>query len=235
MKGSSGANTTFRRKCITCREQIDVAATICPHCGSFQLPWKNHLRFFGGIVTVITLTTTAIAFMFDFISDGIQEVLWKDSIKVISFESYEFSLFQNVGDGPVYVERVEVVSKKGKEFHKWEIGMEVESGQVFKAQIGKRISTRLDTVLNGEKWSNLVSQRLENNAKYVKRYFGGDAATKLRRVLPNLMTFDCMGKIYFHSYKEKRRLPPQKFKCFGVLTVRELEKIPHLDENPINE
>ncbi|MBO9465118.1 hypothetical protein J7443_07755 [Tropicibacter sp. R15_0] len=56
-----------RKKCVGCRELIDVEASICPHCGTRQSQVsRNLIRFTalaGALTTILSLATAGVALL----------------------------------------------------------------------------------------------------------------------------------------------------------------------------
>ena len=48
--------------CIACREPIEKGATVCKVCKSDQANWRNELKYWAGVVGVLTLIASGIAF-----------------------------------------------------------------------------------------------------------------------------------------------------------------------------
>jgi hypothetical protein len=48
--------------CIACKQPIEVGATLCPKCASYQRRWRNEIKYWSGIAGLVTLIATGLAF-----------------------------------------------------------------------------------------------------------------------------------------------------------------------------
>ncbi|MEW8274992.1 MAG: hypothetical protein AB2733_13030 [Candidatus Thiodiazotropha taylori] len=79
-------NKSKSRRCVACQKTIDQQATKCEYCQSYQVRWKNRLKYWSEIATLIGLIFSAIVFsanqLIDYIdrtSGALLEILEMDS------------------------------------------------------------------------------------------------------------------------------------------------------------
>src|SRR5437868_6737381 len=50
-------------ECIYCRSNLRAAATICPTCRLYQARWRNYLPVLGGVVALVALLLSGVAYL----------------------------------------------------------------------------------------------------------------------------------------------------------------------------
>jgi len=97
------------KKCAYCGSRMDLYASLCPTCKSYQSVLRNWIVFAGGSVGLFTLVLSGAAFFAKTISPLLY---WSDQIHVHYFHSYnngEYSLsLSNSSSGDVLVSEVTV-------------------------------------------------------------------------------------------------------------------------------
>lgn len=94
------SENTNKTRCIACRSEIYIGATICPECSSEQYKWKNLLRFYGAYAGLAAVVAT---YVFTTLSPIYWNLFGKDRVEVLGFNSAGHLVLQNVGDGDIYL------------------------------------------------------------------------------------------------------------------------------------
>jgi hypothetical protein len=86
--------------CVACREELHVGASICPTCKSYQRPWKNHLQYGAGVVTLFVLILSALAWLGD---KAHKQFFLREDVRLVACDSMQAAVVQNKGDEEVFV------------------------------------------------------------------------------------------------------------------------------------
>lgn len=99
-------------KCIECKSDIQEGASLCPVCKSYQSKWSNLWRNVVPHIGIIIALFSFIASAFLYIYNTSMTVFaWKDRIRVLSFMSKGTSSYVNIGDGPIFLTDLKLITK----------------------------------------------------------------------------------------------------------------------------
>lgn len=123
--------------CVACFSQIDHRAHVCPKCQSYQKCWKNNARYYASIVGLITFGLAAITYLADRAFEAYTWLTWKDEIELVSLESFETGVLQNIGDGRVTVTTMTMTVRELGHIAFVRVNREIESRQTVTIDIMK--------------------------------------------------------------------------------------------------
>jgi hypothetical protein len=87
-------------RCVACRQEIPVGASLCSQCKSYQRAWKNHLQYSAGIATLVVLIVTASSWLYL----NVIKAIWScDDVRLVSSNSLRAAVVANRGDREVFV------------------------------------------------------------------------------------------------------------------------------------
>ena len=87
-------------RCVACKLEVSVGASLCSHCKSYQCVWKNHLQYFAGAATLIALFISVCGW---FYLNMVKPFFDRDNVQVISANSLHSAVVVNRGDTEVFV------------------------------------------------------------------------------------------------------------------------------------
>lgn len=90
-------------ECIACKRKLEVGSSLCSRCGSFQVAWKNHLRYWSTTVSLFVFVTTALTYLISTVPEVWKMFTWKDRVEVLDVMFPGSIVLNNIGDGDVIV------------------------------------------------------------------------------------------------------------------------------------
>ncbi len=93
-------------ECIACKRKLEVGSSLCSRCGSYQVAWKNHLRYWSTTISLFVFVTTALTHVISIAPEVWRMFTWKDRVEVLDIlypGSPGFIVLSNIGDGDVIV------------------------------------------------------------------------------------------------------------------------------------
>lgn len=90
-------------ECIACKRKLETGSSLCSRCGSFQVAWKNHLRYWSTTVSLFVFVTTALTYLISTGPEVWRMFTWKDRVEVLDVMFPGFIVLNNIGDGDVIV------------------------------------------------------------------------------------------------------------------------------------
>lgn len=87
-------------RCVACKQEIPVGASLCSHCKSYQHVWKNHLQYGAGIATLTVLVITAWSWLY---LNAVKPIWHHEDVRLISSNSLRSAVVANRGDVEVFV------------------------------------------------------------------------------------------------------------------------------------
>ncbi len=155
-------------ECIACKRKLESGSALCSRCGSFQVAWKNHLRYWSTTVSLFVFITTALTYLISVAPEIWKMCTWKDRVEVLDVVLPGFIVLNNIGDGDVIV----------REFH-WTGTVrdaEYEMGSTGTIPINKKLSMeqRVETMeLNADEF---------RKKKFQGRYIGNKEVPNEKRL-----------------------------------------------------
>jgi hypothetical protein len=98
---SETSSACIKTRCIACKQEIPIGASLCSICKSYQASWKNHLLYVSGIAAMIALAVSATVWL-----SGNGRVLLgfgRDDVRLISASTLGSAVVVNRGDREVFV------------------------------------------------------------------------------------------------------------------------------------
>ena len=98
-----GEPSVSKKERIACGQEIAARAILCAECGSSQIRWRNELRYWGTVSTVVAVGITALGFLTSILPEVRKALFWRDRVEIAYFDSQDVLVVTNQGDGPVFV------------------------------------------------------------------------------------------------------------------------------------
>jgi hypothetical protein len=105
-----------KKTCIACGREIPVSASLCSECSSFQVGWKNTVRFIANVVGISSVIIAVITYVVSTFPQLRRIVAWNESIRVLTWRETVRLLtsgeatyaFANEGDGEVFLSHISI-------------------------------------------------------------------------------------------------------------------------------
>jgi hypothetical protein len=94
-----------KKLCIACGHEIPVSARLCSECSSFQVGWKNTVRFLANVVGIASVIIAVITYVVSTFPQLRRIVAWRESIRVLTLNEKNYT-FANEGDGELFVSHI---------------------------------------------------------------------------------------------------------------------------------
>lgn len=136
----NSANSSGTSSCIACKLPIPAGATVCTHCDSFQILWKNNAKYLANIIGILTVSIGILTYILTTIPEIRKTIYWRDQASILSFSDGDPVIIANIGDGPVFVFNLlhDVSGQISKRFtHSRSIYVVVKTGEVISSSDGK--------------------------------------------------------------------------------------------------
>jgi len=95
------------KECVACGARIPQSARICSTCKSYQKEWRNTLTFGASIAGFLVVLASLITFIYTSVTAAIKEGHWEDKVTVPFLKYPGSAIFENSGDGPIFVSMLE--------------------------------------------------------------------------------------------------------------------------------
>lgn len=127
-------------ECIACKRKLEAGSFLCSRCGSFQVAWKNHLRYWSTMAGLLVFMTTALAYLTSIAPEVRRVITWKDRVQVLDVVFPGFIVLNNIGDGDVIVRQLHWTGTVQD--------MEYAMGSTYTIPINKKLSIeqRVETI-----------------------------------------------------------------------------------------
>jgi hypothetical protein len=99
------------RPCSFCGELIAAGAVLCPKCNSYQRPWRNELKYWSGVVGLVTLVVSGLTFSLD-AGRAIYQDMFSSDLAVSDFSSTDIARIWNISRTDVWITHVHIKSRK---------------------------------------------------------------------------------------------------------------------------
>jgi hypothetical protein len=96
-----------KKLCIACGREIPVSASLCSECSSFQVGWKNTVRFLANVVGIASVIIAVITYVVSTFPQLRRIAVWNESIRVLTFDETRYA-FANEGDGEVFLSHISI-------------------------------------------------------------------------------------------------------------------------------
>jgi hypothetical protein len=224
-------------KCVECRQPIPAGARVCRNCSSFQVRWKNDLKYISTIVGVLTAIAALIVYFITVMPTLRKNLAWKDHIQVLEFLSNREVVLTNDGDGPVFVSHIAIEASyktdSGKFFiWTWPVSAEVQAGAIAIRQVVDEHEKTLEkshskfvTVDNDTQWSRALRNAgsalaVEEGAKCFVRVIMSESHPlhiQARQTLgPRFRTFPVTARVHYYSLSSQKTIVTE-FQVVGML------------------
>lgn len=220
--------TLEKKLCIACGCEIPFSASLCSECSSFQVGWKNTVRFLANVVGIASVIIAVVTYVVSTFPQLRRIAAWNESVRVLTFNYKEYA-FANEGDGEVFLSHISgryrlTPSDPIAGTYLEPIQKVVMPGSVLTGET--EVGNRLDTTLvvshvPDREWSDLFDSSVplhdegcvhkafiaRSDPKFIMwKSFLGD----------NLRTFVVEAQLHYYS-PHKRSMQATKFDAVGVL------------------
>jgi hypothetical protein len=212
-----------QKRCIACQSLIEVEASLCHICGSYQTGWKNSLKYWGGVAGFIAIIVSLITYLWT----AFPKAFFKDNVSILEFDNTRITV-SNEGYGKVFVSAIfiESTSLLIDISMLRQISEKVDVGEIsrFPVKAYKSVQGPLKTVsYSDEEWKKVlkISQKIEDQCFlpvfYLKQ---GEALKRLKSEAQNLRTFPAKGELKYYSNR-RRKYYPKSVELEGVILRRD--------------
>lgn len=221
-----------KKLCISCSSAISLGAQKCPICSDYQSHWKNRLKYFSGIVGIITISISALAFLLTKAPEVRKSIFWSDNVEVIFFSEYMADVaIVNSGDGSIIVTNIETTPIfDGKEISSSSISVykEIAPGETYMGSIGLNgTEFSIPTDLNKEDVKKIVhDETIEKCYKFFTLSQNHYMANTLKELNNGSNLFEAKAFVNFYSGRNKKniKLP---FPAVSLIGIKDDCKIKH--------
>jgi len=91
-----------------CKSEIPERANICHVCRSYQNRNKNRISYIASIGGFIGILIAAVTYVTTQLFSIYNEITWKDGLEIIYYDYGGTSLFNNIGDGDIFISHAEI-------------------------------------------------------------------------------------------------------------------------------
>lgn len=97
-------------QCIACKTELPEGATLCRACHTYQRPLRRYLQTSGVAVTVLSVLTSAVLFIWEKVGELTDE-WYPPDIQVIAFSSQRDSVFFNPGVTEMFLTELRIATR----------------------------------------------------------------------------------------------------------------------------
>lgn len=232
--GESGAPETAeagKRHCAVCDEKISDKASVCPRCGAYERRWKNHLKYWSGVVGLFAFIASALVFVWSSLEEGVTRIVGAD-IQVINLDTFgTLTLFNNASTD-VLVRSIEVSRTDGDHELIYVIDRSIEPSKTLSLNMMEVFSNQTHGYWNriyGHEPSDYafdLSAKDLNDVKswdyngYVPTFLStqGDAYAFFKDETKSYEDLGCAGKVNYSVYQGAKFDAP--FECVAWIRKR---------------
>jgi len=214
------------KKCNLCRAEIPDDATYCSHCNMHQSSLKNWIPQIINAIALLAFIAAIASWGIEKSTNFFTKMTWKDDIRVISFNSSKNLTVRNIGDGSVFIERIDVRSKKGYGsgfVSTTSIEKVLEKNQIVSFTIGDGVGVSGGRILfqndeykvDGQNMANLLKGSDPNIQRLVFDKDNGMLMNYKNIAREDAIIFDAEATLYYFSLFNDSATTV-KFMCEGV-------------------
>jgi hypothetical protein len=229
-----------KARCVACKSEINQGATLCPTCKTYQSKWKSVVQYIAGIVGILTI----LASLFVYIVSGLpivrKELLWKDKVNVLSFNSNQDLVITNVGDGDIFLSHVDLRANGPDVLTSiLRIGISVPTGAVSKhrffsdhQEMKERPKMNLVSGVSEDAWNEALRRAAHHDdpcfaiifyyakdPSYLQMVNAYQEKGKVFQTIPST------AALHFYSVGSKKDLK-EEFPVVGTVTFRSIPTCP---------
>jgi len=220
-------------QCISCKSTINTGAELCPVCSSYQSKWKNKLKFWFPMTSLVVLAIPLITYLWT----AIPETFFRDNVNILAFDGNRMTI-SNDGYGKVYISDVWIKSDDPLIDIAMlrQLSKVLDLGEILRIEVPSYPKERSASSLqfagncDDEEWKKYLNRSQDkSNPEFRPEFYLKDGATfaRLKAETKGLRTFNGHAELSFYSIR-KREYLKKAFKLSGVV----LKSKPVDDINP---
>lgn len=93
------------RFCVACGEQLHDGAALCHVCSSYQVSWKNSLRYWSGVVALFAAIAGVLLFAAERLPRVRSSLFGADRLSIVALSPHK-AVLVNSGDRPVFASHI---------------------------------------------------------------------------------------------------------------------------------
>jgi hypothetical protein len=236
-QATSKTENPVGKSCRACGKEIAATAYICPECNEYQKPWRNELKYWAGIASLIVLMSSGIAFSSGLLKQA-NDYVRPNALVVSELDTFGNASFVNMSGQNVWIRDLRVKSSNPTHDLRWDVNQVLAPQKLHTirlvelSQVQFRGTSRaLFGSPQGDYAIGLSESQIADiagdidtaQAKYVTSYLlaGGPEHQQVDEFLRGkTATFPCNATVTY-MYLESQRLRVVPIPCIGVVKQRD--------------
>jgi hypothetical protein len=134
------------KKCLSCKDDLHIDAKLCANCKSFQSSWKNELKYWASITSLIVFVFTSIAVTTRFVNDLYNQWFQPD-LAISSINTSGPLALWNLTKTDIWLTTLKIQSAKPDISLMWEVYKTVKKKEPIDVDMRELTLARFDGVV----------------------------------------------------------------------------------------